>query len=189
MHIITGLFLAALFGKKGKKRQPGLSGLPRLESDPVQVVHALPGRIRVRVHALRGNTETKKLLLQLTPRLDGITSVEVNEITGSIVVTYNEKIVRPDFIFAALVRFLGLEKELDKPPYPILKRELSDFSSSLNRAVYEKSGGFIDLWSGLLIILAVLGTRRFLSKSGNFWPAGFTLLWWALNGLTKDRTT
>lgn len=189
MHIITGLLLASLFGKKRKKHHQWLSGLPRLQSDPVQVVHALPGRIRVRVPALRGNTDTKKLLMQLAPKLDGITSIEISEITGSIVVTYDEKIVRPDFIFAALVRFLGLEKELNKPPNPILKRELSDFNSSLNRAVYEKSGGIIDFQSGLLIILAAFGTRQLLTKSGNFWPAGFTLLWWSFNGLTRDHTT
>ena len=103
MHIITGMVVAALLGK-GKT--PSL--LPFLKTGPVRVDHSMPGRVRFRVPALgEGRSETA-LLREKLPTLDGVKGVEVSEETGSILVRFTEDRVKPELLFAAVVRLLGL---------------------------------------------------------------------------------
>ena len=182
MHILTGMLLAALAGRKKGEGRTAVTHLPQIRLGPVQTVHALPGRIRFRIPSLVGDPTRKDILLERIPGISGVESVEASHISGSVVIRYRDEEIHPDLLFAAIIRLLGLEKELDKPPRPIFTREIQLLGQSLNRAVYEKSGGIIDLWSAFFLVLAAVGIQKMLAQKGMSFPTGFTLVWWALNG-------
>jgi hypothetical protein len=184
MHIITGLVLAGLAGmKKNRKKVP----MPGFTTGPVRTVHALPGRIRFRVPSLIDNRKGKEIIEGRFSGLAGITSVAVSEVTGSVLIYFTESEVRPELIFAAIVKLLGLEAEVENPPPPLVAKELKLLGESLNRAVYEKTGGMINLWTALMVALAALGVRRVITDGSRAWPAGFTLLWWAINAMKRQE--
>lgn len=184
MHVITGLLLAGLAGSKGKKQQSPISGFC---TGPVRTVHALPGRIRFRVPSLANDQNGSELIKTKLSGVDGVFSVEVSQVTGSVLLLYDEAEVQPELLFAAIVRLLGLEDELENPPPPVVARELKTAAQSLNRAVYEKTGGIVDLWTGLTIGLAGVGIRQAMLDPARAWPAGFTMVWWAANALGRQR--
>lgn len=55
-----------------------------------QYVHHLPGRLRVKCPCLKGNANSTEMVKQLLGAEDGIVSCEVNPITGSVLVRYDE---------------------------------------------------------------------------------------------------
>jgi copper chaperone CopZ len=178
MHIITGMLIAGLLGK-GK----AASLLPMLQSGPVQTDHAIRGRVRFRVPSLSGNRSDADLLRGKLPKLQGVESVDVNPATGSVLVRYRENQVRPDLLFAAIVRLLGLEEELTQTPPPTVVKELRSMMDSLNRVVHDRTGGLLDFSSALLIALAAAGMTKMFVDGKKAMPAGFTMLWWGLHQL------
>jgi copper chaperone CopZ len=178
MHIITGMLIAGLLGK-GKAG----SLLPMLQSGPVQTAHATRGRVRFRVPSLSDSRPDAELIREKLPTLEGVESVDVNPATGSVLVRYREDQVRPDLLFAAIVRLLGLEEELVQTPSPAVVKELRSMMDSLNRVVYDRTGGLLDFASALLIALAAIGMTKLFVDRKNAMPAGFTMLWWGLHQL------
>lgn len=55
-----------------------------------QYVHHVPGRLRVKCLLLKGNASSAEAVMQLLNAEDGISSCEVNLITGSVLVRYDE---------------------------------------------------------------------------------------------------
>jgi copper chaperone CopZ len=184
MHVITGLIFAGLMGRK---KDGARSLTPKWYAGPLQTVHAIPGRVRFVASPLEGNQKAGSILKEKLLVIEGVESVEVNPISGSVLIHYQESSVKPELLFAALVRLLGLEKELEKPPQSILSRELRIAGDSLNRAVHEKTGGLLDLWTAVLILLAGVGARKLIQQGMGAFPAGFTLVWWAANDLLRGK--
>jgi copper chaperone CopZ len=178
MHIVTGMLLAALFGRKQK---PSL--LPMLRTGPVQTVHAIPGRVRFRVPSLVGDLSVAGNLRERLSSVEGVREVDVNPATGSVLIQYRGGIVRPELLFAATVRLAGLDKELEQTPRPLVTRKLRAVLDSLNRVVYDRTSGVLDFTSALLILLAAVGARKMLQQGAAALPAGFTLIWWGVHQL------
>ena len=183
MHLITGFILAALAGR-GKKEQSPLPGMTR---GPLRVTHSLPGRMRLRAEVLKNNDKAKELVETKLRALEAVRNVSANTITGSVLVSYEDKDLEPGLLFAVIVRVLGLEKEFEKPPKPVIAEELKDLADSLNRYVFDKSNGMVDLWTLLFILLAGQGVRDLYAGGKRAIPPGFTLLWWATLGLLRDK--
>jgi hypothetical protein len=116
-----------------------------------------------------------------------VAAVRADSRSGSVLIEHEPAVVEPEMLFAAVVRLLGLEQELDKPVQPAVAREMRAAVDSLNRAVLEKSGGLIDFWSALFIVLAAVGVKKLVSEGGSALPAGFTLLWWGMNAILRGR--
>lgn len=55
-----------------------------------QYVHHLPGRLRVKCPSLKGNAHSAETVVQLLSAEEGIASCEVNPLTGSVLVHYDE---------------------------------------------------------------------------------------------------
>ncbi len=182
MHLVAGFLLAALFGKKKKEHKSPLLDL----FYPVRTQHLLPGRVRFQVEKLKDNPRDEKFLLEQLPKVRGVSRVNINTITGSILLLYDEDEVQPELLCTVVIRLLGLENELDKPPISIVLKEIREMGGSLNRAVYERTGGLIDLWTAIPIILAVVGARKIMTQRYQAVPTGFTLLWWAYHALMRE---
>jgi hypothetical protein len=178
MHIITGMLIARLLQKRGAK-----SLVPLLKSGPVRTAHMLPGRVRFVVPTLVGEAQRCESLRDKLASLPGIDSVQTNSITGSVVIRYCEREVQAELLYAAIVRLLGLDAELEKPPVPVVVRELQSMLDSLNRVVHDRTGGLLDFTSALLILLAGLGAKKLFTEGSQAMPGGFTLVWWGLHQL------
>jgi len=51
-------------------------------------MHSIPGRLRVKIPAIKGHPDKAKTVQTLLKDLDGIESIRANTITGSLVVKY-----------------------------------------------------------------------------------------------------
>ena len=71
--------------------------------------------------------------------------------------------------------FWDLERDIERTPPSAIGKGIHDAGESLNHAVYQQTGGMIDLWTSVTLLLAVAGARQVLA--GN--PFGWPLLWWA----------
>ena len=181
MHIVTGLVFAALLGKS--REGNALAPLETLTSGPIRVAHALQGRIRFVVPSLRGSASELRAAIERLGSLDGIERVDGSPVSGSLVIFYRPELIDPPLLLGAVARVLGLEGELDRTPTPALTRELHLLAESLNRAVYERSHGVLDLWSVMALVLLVTGGRKIVHDGWRALPEGGTLLWWALQSL------
>jgi hypothetical protein len=184
MHILTGFLLAGLLGKNKFRRR---TLMPMLRTGPVQTAHWMPGRVRLRVPSLRENSQGAALVREKLPTIEGVRSVALNPATGSVLIVYREGIVRPELLFAAVVRLMNLDAELKRMPEPTVTRELREILGSANRMVYDRTGGLVDLWSAGLILLAAIGIQRLLVQGIRAFPAGLTLVWWGIASLLGGR--
>ncbi len=192
MHIITGLVLTGLMGRLGKDKAVHSTTLrsPILRAPTVlSVVHSLPGRTRFRVPRLCGDARTAAAIEETLQGIEGVRSVAVSHISATVLVEHDAERIAPEVVAAALIRVLGLENEITRDVEAALARELREFSRAANRAVYEKTGGLLDFKTALFLVLAFLGARKMLQQGTLALPAGFTLLWWAGNGLLRGRQT
>ena len=182
MHILTGFLLAGLLGKNKFRRR---TLMPMLRTGPVQTAHWVPGRVRLRVPSLAANSRGAALLQDKLPAIQGVQSVKLDPATGSVLIVYREREVRPELLFAAVVRLMNLDAELKRMPQPVVTRELREILGSVNRMVYDRTGGLLDLWSAGLILLAAIGEQRLLIQGMRAFPAGLTLLWCHLAGVLR----
>lgn len=184
MHLITGFILAGLVGKnKDQKRSP----LLRI-TGPIRTSHILPGRVRFNIVSLKNNETKLAIVNKQIPKIEGVASVQVNKISGSVLILFDKDRLEPELLCAALIRLLDLEKELEKIPKPIISKELKEMGNSLNRAVFEKTGGIIDLWTAIPILLIIFGIRKILTDRATIWPTGIALLWWGYNSLFRAQS-
>jgi len=168
----------------GRGAFPGLSILSF--SGPVETTSNLPGRTRFRTSAIVGREAARDLLVENLPKIRGVTSVEVNLISGSVLIHYQPEAITPEILFAAIIKLLDLESEFLSTPQPILAREFREVGASLNRTVYELTGGLVDFHTLLLISLAVFGIYMFRRDPVRAFPSGFTLMWWAYRAFATD---
>ena len=125
--------------------------------------------------SLAENAAGTAKLREKLPTIQGVQSVKLNPATGSVLIVYREDEVRPELLFAAVVRLMNLDAELKRMPQPVVTRELREILGSVNRMVYDRTGGLIDLWSAGLILLAAIGIQRLWTQGMRAFPAGLTL--------------
>ena len=185
MHVLTGLAIAALLGKS--HQSDTLAPLRTLTAGPIRVAHAIPGRVRFIVPSLRGADADALGTIERLGSLDGFERVDVSAISGSVVVRYRPERIDPPLLLGAVVRLLGLEAELERVPTPAVTRELHLMAQSVNRAIFHKTHGMLDLSSLTALILMALGGRKVAAEGWRALPTGVTLLWWGLHSLrAKD---
>ena len=67
-------------------------------------LHEIPGRVRIKIPALRRNSDHADEIQGLLRELPGVTSTLVNTVTGSVVVRHDPEIVGSGAILAFLAR-------------------------------------------------------------------------------------
>jgi hypothetical protein len=183
MHIITGLLLSMLMkGGKESKKPPLLQ-----TSWPIQTVHLLPGRVRFRIPLMIDKEEELKAASSQIAKINGVKWIESNKITGSVLINFDDSVIQADLLFAALIRLLGLEDELQKAPASYLSTEIRTVFESLNQAVFSRTNGIIDLYTAIPLLLAALGVSQIIKNKTNIFPTGLTLIWWAYNSFISNK--
>ena len=91
-------------------------------------VHALPGRLRVRVPAIKKAPEVAARIEQTLRQHEAVVNVAASPVTGSVLVHYDPTRIGPSFLLAHLEPY-GL------PADPRSSSTLSDLSNQLSKAV------------------------------------------------------
>lgn len=65
-------------------------------------LHDVPGRLRVRTPFIKGNESIAKHVERFLEQINGIKSVTTNPLTGSIIMTYDEKKVNSQMLLDTL---------------------------------------------------------------------------------------
>lgn len=152
-----------------------------------RVSHQSRKRLRIRIPAERGNEAYFATLRKVLAEHDGVDAVEVNQVTGSV-------LLLGDGLDAQAVRAFGQEKGLFKieaPGNPGGNRSshLPGMAvkplQGLQNGMDQITGGNLNL-SGL-IFFALLGTGVHQILRGNFTaPPWYTAFWYAFGVFTKQ---
>ena len=182
MHIITGMLLSFLMSKKKGPAKPPLLQIRW----PIQTSHLLPGRVRFHIPLYKGNQKGLDTAIVQLRKIEGVDNAQANSISGSVLIHFDDSKLQADLLFAALVRLLGLEKEIERTPVPKLDKEFSDIYKSLNQAVYAKTNGMLDVKTAIALLIAATGIYRIFAERSVSMPATLTMIWWAYNSFTKN---
>ena len=88
-----------------------------------QYVHHVPGRVRIKSKAFKSNEENAELARGLLQNLPGVQAIELNVLTGSLLVRYDKSLLSPTKILALLFAkgFIGSLPDLE---YRVARRRV-----------------------------------------------------------------
>jgi hypothetical protein len=175
----------------------------------VSVVHAIPGRIRLKVAALRDNPALAEAIQDRLASVRGIDWVETSPRTGSVLILYEAKRLGSDESLQALSQalqplFPGLDR-LELPALvatrdtngsrrPVrLDRKITGLLGSLNTGVERATGG-VDLRLLVPVALFFFGVRSLMVTDQVRFPSWYDFIWFsfgtflALNPLVEAHT-
>jgi hypothetical protein len=177
-----------------------------MAAQAIQVVHFLPGRVRVKLSGLKGNTALAREVQHTLVAIDGIQHVEVSPITCSVLVLYDPgmaesftlKSLNAEVVdsLTALADALGLSLEdidMDElqrwlhatrngthPGTPgDLGSGFGTLFSSINAGVAQTTSGLGDLRLFIPLTLCFLGFRSLLLTEQLTFPSWYDYLWFA----------
>jgi hypothetical protein len=157
----------------------------------IEVVHAIPGRVRLKIPGIKTNPARADDIREWLRTLSGIRQAAVNPNTGSVLILYDQE--DQDSVLASVgTAFpdLDVSEWQDRwapspdgdPSRPALAEHIVDSSRQLNARVEQGTGG-IDLKLALPLTLAGLGAldllRRSLTGRKPAVPNWYDLLWFA----------
>jgi len=160
----------------------------------VHVVHAVPGRIRLKVHALKGRPAVARQLEDGLRRVAGVRRVETNPVTGSVLLLYEEAAGRrawrdeahrvagsfadiaPELDAQALAVQLAAGPDLTNGGRLVHAGDVRDFFKTVDDSVTSATGG---LSLKLIVPLAfvLLGARGLFVGEKLGVPRWYDLLW------------
>jgi hypothetical protein len=159
----------------------------------IKIVHAMPGRVRVKISRVKEDSALAQAVQERLAAVQGIQRVEVNPITGSVLVLYDATALEPfDALVSLAEWFTPLFPECDLREFdawfaasghangadaPFAER-LSAVFGSLNVQVGKTTGG-ADLKLLLPLTLFLLGIRGVLVAGKGVFPTWYDLLWFA----------
>jgi hypothetical protein len=159
----------------------------------IRIVHAIPGRVRLKIVYLRDNPELARELRERLVSVQGIRRVEANPLTGSLLVLYDPEEMTslgslfmlseavtplsPGLNMAQIEEWLG-QAGNGSGATASLASGIASGLGALNARVGRATGGF-DLRLLLPLMLFVLGIRRLLVAKSVPFPAWYDLLWFS----------
>ncbi|AEB08096.1 HMA2 domain-containing protein [Desulfobacca acetoxidans] len=160
----------------------------------IRVVHALPGRVRLKIAPMIRHPVLAREIEDRVKGAPGVTGVECNPVTGSLVILYEPATkMAKDTIRSLTEVFKSISPELTgkqvanllKPSLPPECPDVSPYAASitqffgaLNAGVSNILGG-LDLKVLLPTTLFVLGINRMIAERATP-PAWYNLLWFSL---------
>jgi hypothetical protein len=173
-------------------RRKGEEGAGEMGIDGIKVVHAIPGRVRVKVSRLKEDPAFVREIQERLSVVRGIQQVEVNPVTGSVLVLYDRTTLEsPDSLLSLAAWLSSIFPDLEfgeleswltsangNGTATPLAEHLTSFLGGLNAKVGETTGG-VDLKLLLPLSLVLLGVRGMLVAGKGVFPAWYDLFWFA----------
>jgi hypothetical protein len=147
--------------------------------------HAIPGRLRVKIPSKKGDSCYFDDVHKQMSGYEGIASVAVNALTGSVLVIHTVDF-RKIAAYAERNNLFRMEdvKPFEKQTY--ISRKVSETFKDVNSRVIVSTKGFANVPD--LVLLALVGLSAIQISRGNFTaPAWYTALWYALNIFLKAQ--
>ncbi len=165
-----------------------MNGTPTLYT---QLVHASPGRLRLRVRQEDLGSPTLRHAEQSLAALPGVRTVQLNPLARSVVLLYDESATDSSELIAAMGRSdIRVTPESERSSGGLGSRPLKDsIESAISYAdnqVHEKSGGFVDLRTLVPIGLAAFAVRELLAGRLAAAP-WYVLLWYSYSSYVNHR--
>jgi hypothetical protein len=161
----------------------------------VKLLHAVPGRIRVRIPRIKNDPEYAARIGERLRALPGITAVAASPVTASVVVRYDDATTSfPELIPGLSETFrTHLFPEIDRERIESMLRaspngsaaastlthRVYSFFGAVDQGVGQATAGNLDLRILLPATLFVLGVVRLLSQSNVPTPTWFDLIWFS----------
>ena len=142
------------------------------------VSHRINGRLRLRIPGKKHDAGYFKRVSEGFATCAGIREVEANPLTGSLLLTHTAALAQITD-YAAEHGFFQLAPE-NVNPGPLSERLAADLGAVSDRFT-SLSRGQIDTRAAVFAGLTLAGLYQLLKR--NVWPAGVTLLWYALSVL------
>jgi hypothetical protein len=160
----------------------------------ITAVHAIPGRIRLKVASVRDNSPLASELRHRLAAIPGVKQVEANPRTGSVLILYDAVAMAAPAALRGLAEpltqlFPGLDlndvqawvtSTNSSRPAPSLAQGVAGFFASFNQKIDTATGGAADLKILLPLGLFVLGIRSLLSSEKRLLPTWYDFFWFAL---------
>jgi len=161
----------------------------------IRVVHAIPGRIRLKAARVRKNLALAGEIQTRLAAVHGITHVEVNPHTGSVLVLYEARdevlpdsfralveplaTLFPDFDFKDLAERQQLSTN-GASSAPSLTGGIASFFGTLNTRVGKVTGGSADLRILVPLTLFAFGVRGLVGSEQRLFPSWYDFFWFSL---------
>jgi hypothetical protein len=160
----------------------------------IKIVHAIPGRLRLKVADVRENPTLASELRQRLTSLPGVRTVEVNPRTGSVLILYEAETFASTEALSELAKpltelFPGVEiNEMQSwlssangsGSAPAVTQGIASFFAGLNKNIEAATGSVVDLRILLPLGLFILGLRSLLITDKRPLPTWYDLFWFAL---------
>ena len=150
----------------------------------LEVKHHIPGRIRMSCPNLKNNKDKSIDLVNVCDKIPGIISIRINENLGTILIEYDTDVLQPLLIIGIILKVMELEDTINKSPTSLIDKESANLADSLNRAIFEKTNGIVDLKSFVMLLLGAYAAYDINSRP-TVRPSGYTCLWWIYSTLAK----
>jgi hypothetical protein len=152
------------------------------------LVHVSPGRVRIKIPLKRGDGEFFSSLREQLAKLPMVQNVEVNPLTGSVLVHHNFNGAEVDYKAISDYTELSGLFTLAKPnadPIPVRNQIVALFESA-NDKVKGATAGELDLPTTASLGLLGMGLYQ-LGKGNVGAPAWHVAFWYALNTFLQGR--
>jgi hypothetical protein len=150
------------------------------------ISHTIPGRFRIKIPSKKGDIYFFGDMHKQLSAFEGIQRVEVNSLTGSILIIHRADVSQ----IAAFARqnslFLIREAKQYGGKNTYVSRRISETFQDINHKVLVSTKGFANVPD--LLVLTLIGMSIFQISQGNFIaPAWYTALWYAMNIFLKSQ--
>lgn len=184
-RLLSGLLFGLFYGRcaSGKGgNENSFKGFP----GTLEIKHCIPGRIRFFVPSLVHSSEGKEILEAKMSPIEGIKKVEVNIITGSLLVHYDLEKIEKILIIGVIVKLLGLDDKIQTKEISIIRKEIINWNEAVSYSIYEKTKGFLDIKTALSLTFAFYGLKGLFFSSEVAKANPYSLLYWAYRSLVLE---
>lgn len=152
-------------------------------SGVLEVVHALPGRMRLRMPSLRARARALAEFATSLKRLEGIQDVTVNPVLGTALVRYDAAKLTPSLVVAAATHGFDFEMAV-RNHQSLVGGELRALHYAFNQAIMQRTGGVLDLPALMTVLLIVTFVRGITGRGGPK-VSPLAVLWWLHRSLSR----
>lgn len=152
-------------------------------SGVLEVVHALPGRMRLRMPSLRARARALAEFATSLKRLEGIQDVTVNPVLGTALVRYDAAKLTPSLVVAAATHGFDFETAV-RNHQSLVGGELRAIHYAFNQAIMQRTGGVLDLPALMTVLLIVTFVRGITGRGGPK-VSPLAVLWWLHRSLSR----
>lgn len=160
----------------------------------IELAHASPGRVRLRLAWLRRDREACTRLADRLADLPGVRDVEVRPRTGSVLCRFDPARTRAERLIAAVRRETRVAalRRAGAPPPPAprhrgpsrLGRAVTDAVRAIDDDVWRATNGALDLGTVAGLAFLGVGALELAATRRVPLPSWFNLAWWAFRTFT-----